>query len=134
MNKYIKEQLLKCKEAVIPDFDELTTELVIKKSENAIPIDSGENLDTNSNYIIELENYIINPPETFTLASNWNQGRVPTSKYLYCNPKQIMGKMVKIDGIGYDISTNQYLSDKYIDLWLPRKGFKIIKKEQYGKS
>ena len=128
MNKYIKEQLIKCKIAQIPEFDNDTTELIIKRV-NSVVFNDNIDLEYNHNYIIELERYITNPPETFTLADNWNRGIIPSSKYLYCTPKHINGKMIKFDAVGYDIDNKVYLSDKYIDLWLPRKGFKIISKE-----
>ena len=125
MNKYIKEQLLKCK-TFIPEFDDDTTELLIKG--NFVREFEGE-LDASHNYVIQLEPYIINPPDTFTLADNWNKGVIPKSKYLYCNPKKIVGKMVQFDAVGYDIDNKVYLSDRYIDLWLPRKGFKVLSRE-----
>lgn len=125
MNKYVKEQLLKCK-TPIPEFNDNTTELLIKTT--YVKEFEGE-LDSEYNYIIQLEPYIINPPDTFTLADNWNKGVIPKSKYLYCNPKNIIGKMVQFDAVGYDAENQKYLSDKYIDLWIPRKGFKIISRE-----
>ena len=127
MNKYIKEQLLKCKIAQIPDFNDNTTELIINCVDSVVH--NNIDLEYDHNYIIELERYITNPPDTFTLADNWNKGVIPTSKYLYCSPKQINGKMIQFDAVGYDIDNKIYLSDRYIDLWLPRKGFKIISKE-----
>lgn len=128
MNKYIKEQLLRCKVAKIPEFNDDTTELIIKCI-NSVDYNDNIDLECEHNYVIELERYITNPPDTFTLADNWNKGVIPISKYLYCSPKQISGKMIKFDAVGYDINNKIYLSDRYIDLWLPRKGFKIISKE-----
>ena len=72
-------------------------------------------------YLIELEDYIIHPSVNFTLASNWNRGVIPASKTLKCMVTQILGRMVKVDGLGDH-------SDSYTGLWLPMGGVKIIEK------
>lgn len=113
MNKIIKKQLTKVREATIPDFDDNTTNLLIHKL--------GENhLRQNCYYQIKLENYIINEPENFTLSSNWNGGSKPTDFYMNVEIVKIMGKMIKVNGVG--------VNDGLLwEGWLPQKGFKIIK-------
>ena len=120
MNKFIEEELNKCKIANIEIISD--TEILIKQKENIENI-----IQLNHYYIIELENYIIHPNINFTLAENWNKGVVPKSKYLKCMIVQIMGKMIKIDGSGYDIENNVDLNDVYLGLWLPVGGIKILK-------
>lgn len=119
MNKFIKEELHKCG---IP-FNDSDIEIIIPK------IHSSDNIDLQLNhcYLIKLENYILYPPSNFTLQDNWNKGIIPKSEYINCCVTQIMGKMVKIDGCGYNNLEDKPKTDSYIDLWLPRKGFKIIK-------
>ena len=121
MNKYIKEQLKKVRRAKIPTFDDTTTTLVIEKLNSAeLTIQVGHY------YIVELQNYIINPPPNFTLAANWNNGISPKSKYLNCYVKKIMGKMLCIDGVGFDLERSTDLTDHYANLWLPEAGVKIM--------
>lgn len=135
MNRIIKEQLLKCKVAKIPVFNDTTTSLIISrngKGEDSIISSPYSQLELNKKYIIKLEYYIIHPSDTFTLASNWNKGIVPKSEYMICTPIKFIGKMVQVDSTGYDIITNTILTDSYKGLWLPSKGIKII--NQLGDS
>jgi len=120
MNKFIEEELNKCKLVDIKFISD--TEILIKKKESIDKI-----IQLNNYYLIELENYILHPNINFTLAENWNKGIIPKSKYLKCMIVQIMGKMIKIDGSGYDIENNNDLTDVYLGLWLPIGGIKIIK-------
>lgn len=78
-------------------------------------------------YLIRLEDYITHPSENFTLSSNWNGGIVPASTYMVVQLKQRMGKMLKFDGIGYNLDTNTYKEDSYKGLWLPNGGIELLK-------
>ena len=120
MNEIIKEQLSKCKLAQIPSFDDNTTTLVLHKRE------PEKDPELNHYYIIELEDYIVNEPDGFTLSSNWNKGSKPKYSYYRVEIIQLMGKMIKVRGIGYDPVTDT----DYLELWagwLPRSGFHIKK-------
>lgn len=121
MNDLIKEQLSKCRWATIPEFDDSTTYMVIYK--NPKPV---QEFKINSFYIIEIADYVLKPSSNFTLADNWNKGIIPQSKYIRCQVTQIMGKMIKIGGIGYDINTREDKSDIYPELWLPSSSITII--------
>ena len=112
MNKFIEKELNNCKSAVPVKVSE--TQYIIHKLDDLTP-------QVGESYLIELASYITHPSENFTLASNWNKGIVPKSKTLNCVITQIMGKMIKIDGVGEH-------SDSYVGLWLPMGGTKIIKK------
>lgn len=122
MNNLIKKQLESCRVAHVPPFDDTTTQITILKgtSLNVSPY------QVQRCYIVELENYIINPPPGFTLAENWNKGSVPKHKHYKCEITQVMGNMVKIRGCGYIVDTNQDTSDVW-DGWVPQAGIKIIK-------
>ena len=124
MNLIIEEQLKKCKVAKIPQFDETTTHLIIPKQEGAI---SCSTFQINEEYIIKLESYILNPPEGFTLHTNWNNNIPPKSEVLYCKIIQVMGKMIKIHGMGYNYSTKQ-TTDYNWEGWLPIKSVKVLEK------
>ena len=77
-------------------------------------------------FLIELENYLLHPSDNFNLHQNWNKNIIPTNKYMQIQVDEIMGKMIKITGIGYDISTHECIN-KIWNGWLPRKSFKILK-------
>ena len=119
MNKFIEDELKKCKVAHIEKVSE--TEYSVTKQKEASDI-----IKLNSYYIIELEDYIIHPNENFTLAENWNKGVVPKSKLLKVMITQIFGKMIKVDAVGVGSDFND-LSDAYMGLWLPLGGVKILK-------
>lgn len=121
LNPLMKEQLNKCEVADIPSFDDNTLELVIPKKSKE------KNFQLNKYYIVELADYLINPGEIVSFHINWNQGRVPKSKYLKVCISQLMGKMIKVDGIGFDPKSNKDLEDFYTNLWLPSNDVKIIK-------
>lgn len=121
MNEIIKEQLKLLKVAEIPEFDDNTTEIAIPKQEA-----KEYNINVGKYYLIELENYIINPPETFTLHINWNNNIVPKDKYMKVEIVGIMGKMIKVNGVGYDFVNKIDLNTMW-EGWLPRKAITIIK-------
>ena len=121
MNKYIKEQLKKVRRAKIPAFDDTTTSLTIDQLDSL-----ALTIQVDHYYIIELQNYILNPPPNFTLAANWNNGITPKSKYLNCYVKNIMGKMICVDGVGFDLEQSIELTDHYANLWRPEAGVKIM--------
>ena len=121
MNKFIEEELNKCKTAKVEQISD-TEFLISQKTVEEI------GFQLNNYYIIELENYIINPPDTYTLSSNWNNGVIPKSKHIKAMVTQILGKMIKIDGCGFDVDANSDLNDVYLGLWLPQGGIKILKK------
>ncbi len=116
MNKYIKEQLNKCKVAKVPYFDDNTTELSIPfDTSNLIP---GE-FYINMEYNIEVEDYIIHPFPGFNLHDNYNNGIVPTDKFMHIKVLKDMGKMMQIMAIG--LNDGQGWSG-----YLPKKSCKRI--------
>ena len=122
MNSIILKQLKKCKVASVPDFDENTTHLVIPKQDEEV----SQQFIPSHFYLVELENYILHPPEGFSLHQNWNNNIIPQAKYYKCHCLQIMGKMVKIEGAGYDWDNQQDLATAWCG-WVPAKAIKIIK-------
>lgn len=124
MNKYIKEQLKKCKVCTVPYFDEDTTDLIIPLYQlNA----TQQELILNHYYIIRLSSSVFNPPQTSVLASNWNKGVIPKSEYMMIMYKKSVGEMIQVDGCGWDNDRSASKSDAYLDLWLPRNAFSVIK-------
>lgn len=121
MNSIIKTQLEKCRVANIPEFDEDSTTITIPQGSNV----SVSPYQVHRCYLIELADYILNPPPDFTLAINWNKGQIPQYKYFKCEILQIMGKMVKFNGVGYD--PIKKLDTTYVwEGWVPQKGIKLL--------
>ena len=120
MNKIAREQLLKCKIANVPDFAENETEIFIPKGStlNVSPY------QINKCFVVELADYIINPPAHFALAENWNRGSKPSHKFYKAEISNVMGKMVKIVGCGYDPMTNTDFIDVW-EGWVPQEGITL---------
>ena len=76
-------------------------------------------------YIVELADYIINPPEGYTLASNWNKGSSPRYKHYKCEIVKIVGKMICILGYGYDLA-NERDTNELWEGWIPQAGIKLL--------
>ncbi len=121
MNPLIKKQLENCKVANIPDFDDTTTHLTISKGS----VVNVSQYQVGRCYIVELADYVINPPEGSTLSSNWNKGTVPKYKYYKCEIVKIMGKMICILGYGFDPVTMRDTNDLW-EGWVPQQGIKLI--------
>ena len=112
MNKFVKKELEKCK-VKLPEWNDDTTQIVIPLySEN-------EDINSKSEYIINIKNYIINEPPNFTLSYDWNSGTVPPETSMKVKYVDYKGKMTKIDGIG--TTTNVHWSG-----WLPNKSFEVV--------
>ena len=120
MNKYVFEELKKCKVAQLPPYDSSTRQMIIPKAQNV-----EQYLQPGKCFLIKLESYILNPPEGFTLHDNWNQGKKPPQQFMKVEITQIMGKMIKVNGLGYDYS-NQRDTDEIWEGWLPKKAISII--------
>ena len=121
MNKIVKEQLRKCKVAEIPNFDDNTTHMLIKKKS----VGNGVAIKVGKCYLIELADYLIHAHDGFDFHVNWNNNLVPPCKYYKCECINIMGKFMKINGAGYDYNTNTDLSSVWSG-WLPLEGVKIL--------
>lgn len=122
MNPIIKDQLERCRVANLPYYDEDTTTLTIPKG-------SAEEVNpyqVHKCYLLQLEEYIVNPPPDFSLHTNWNKGSIPKSRFYNAEISQVMGKMIRISGCGYDM-INQCPTADIWEGWVPQKGIKLIK-------
>lgn len=121
MNPIIKKQLESCKVADIPLYDDKDS--VIKIPKGAIvevsPYQVGKC------YLVEIADFVINPSDGNTLASNWNKGTSPKHKYYKCEISKIVGKMICILGYGYNMETSQDTSDLW-EGWVPQSGIKLL--------
>lgn len=117
MNKLILEELNKVKNCELPDnFKDLSQFVILKKDKSVQSVIQGQS------YLIELEDYIINPSENFTLHINWNHGIIPKYKVLKVFIIQDMGKMAKVSGNSIEDISYSW------EGWLPKKSFKILQR------
>ena len=122
MNPIIKDQLERCRVAKLPYYDEDTTTLMIPKG-------SAEEVNpyqVHKCYLLQLEEYIVNPPPDFSLHTNWNNGIKPVDKCMKAYVIQDIGKMVKLKCIGFNVLDNKDLNTNWTG-WCPKKSIKIIK-------
>ena len=119
MNKFIKQQLKKCR-TTLPDWDDDTTQMIV--SNRGV---TSNKVAKSGNLHIFIENYIINEPVNFTLSSNWNGGTKPPENEMIVDIINQTGKMYKVSGFG--MTTNQSWTG-----WLPGKGFRVIDPEKAG--
>lgn len=124
MNDLLKAQLRLCQKAQVPNLNGDELEIYIPKGGVIIP----DNVIEGGYYIIKLEPYIINPPEGFTLHINWNNSIAPKEGIMQCVVEKTMGKMVRINGIGYSLVNASYIDGTEWQGWLPQKSITVIKR------
>ena len=121
MNKLIKQQLQNLKSVKI-EFNDNTTSIMIPKTMEVLP----EALNKGDVYLIELEDFILNPLSNSTLASNWNAGKVPSHKLYKVEFLEKMNNMYKFNGIA--VEDNQELYTESWFGWLPENSFTVIER------
>lgn len=119
MNKIIKDQLSKVRSVKL-NFDDHTTHIDIPKTEEVIPLALVEG----QVYVIELEDFILNPLQNSTLASNWNSGKIPKYKRYQVEFIKKMSNMYKFNGVALD--NNQPIYSENWFGWFPDEGFKVV--------
>jgi hypothetical protein len=122
MNPLIKDQLSKVRRVKLPPFDDTTQVITVQRGDVRTISDT---LQEDCCYLISVEDYILNPPDGFTLHTNWNNNTVPKHKVMKVDITKIMGKMVKVNSVGYDMKNHLDLPDMWSG-WLPRKSITII--------
>ena len=125
MNPVIKRELEKVR-IPLPEYDDNTTLITILRKTIEDQVKTFPIVVSNC-YLIQLADYVLNEPPNFTLSANWNGGVVPKSKYLKVQITKVMGKMIQVDGSGFDMLTQADTSDAYIGLWLPLASIGVVK-------
>ena len=120
MNKLILNQLEKLRIQNKPLYDEFTTHLVFSKVESFTEPDD-KSFVVNGVYKVVLANYIVDPPPTFTLDTDWNKGKKITDTTLFIQINQIAGKMIRFTGRGYNFNTDTTNNNFYDNMWIPAK-------------
>ena len=123
MNPLIKDQLSKIQRLNVPSYDDSTTHLTLSRND----IKVVESLQEDQCYLISVDDYILNPPDGFTLHTNWNNNTCPKHKVMKIDVTKIMGKMVKVNSMGYDMKNHIDLPDMWSG-WLPQKSITIIER------
>ena len=122
MNKFAKAELKKVKVAVLPPYDDSTRSMFIPKHYGV----SGKDLKRDHCYILTIEESLLTSESGKTLNANWNNGNAPKYTCMKAEVSQLLGKMVKVGSIGYDLTTQSDL-DFYWEGRLPINSVKIIK-------
>lgn len=119
MNKIIKDQLSKCKVAVIPKFEDTATCIYIPK----VTYIQTKNMLSNHLYLIKVKPSV---KSNDTIAFNWNNGAKPLYNYYRAEKIGEVGNMIKLNAIAFDVDTNQSIYPQPFYGYLPADGFEII--------
>lgn len=109
LRNYIKEQLEKCAFADLSDFDPVTNTFRIKKYSKPV-------YNLHKCYLVSLLPHLLSP--SAVIATNWNAGAVPPHQFLKIYVSRILGKMIYVDSIAYDIDSQTDLGQIWSG-WLP---------------
>lgn len=120
MNNIIKKQLDQITATNI-EFNDDTTEIFIPKTTSY----NLKSLKKDSVYLIELNDSLLNPSSSSTLASNWNAGRVPKYKHYNAEVNSVMNKMVQVTAV--PIINGEAIYKEQFYGWLPFDQIKVIK-------
>jgi len=120
MNKIIKEQIEKCKVADLSQFDSSTNTYHIKKF-NQIRV------EVDDCYLIKLDTTLLNKDTSSVLATNWNKGTYPPCIYFKAVVSKVLGKMIYINGLGYNNETKEDL-DIMWNGWLPLQDIELLER------
>ena len=121
MNKYIEQALKSVKICDVPEFSESDTKIVIPKK----AVYTTSQMQVGTCYILELEDYLLRPSNTFNYHNDWNGGLIPTHKWYKCECINKVGNNIKISGVGYNRESNEDTMDMW-EGWLPLKSIKVI--------
>lgn len=110
MREIIKKQLLKCTYANLNNFNPETNTFYIPKY-------SKPQYVVGKMYLVQLPLNLVNNTSS-VVAANWNNGTAPQFQYLKVYAAKLLGKMLYVDSIGYDINTRQDINTLWSG-WLP---------------
>lgn len=124
MNPLVEAQLKKIMEIVDIDFDDKTAHISIPQNSIA---QNPNSLSVDCCYLVSVDDYILNPPDGFVLHTNWNNNRIPKDKVMKIDVITRMGKMIKVNSIGYDMK-NKVSTNNVWEGWLPEKSITVIER------
>ena len=125
MNKFVVEQLQKCRVAKIPNFDDNTEEIIISKSQ--VDAESAQ-ICMNTEYLIQISDDYISSEKYIAITNSWNNGQPLTHRYLKISITNFLDNMAKFDAVAYDYELQKDLNYVYLAYWVPIDCIKVIKK------
>lgn len=117
ISKLIKEQLDRCTEADLSNFDEENYRYFIPKK-------SSIRILVNREYLVELSREALDPNSILNI--NWNKGKCPKDKYYKISVNDIKGKAIKVDALAFDYINNKDINRVWSG-WLDTKSVSAIK-------
>jgi len=109
-SEIVKKQLKKVNWADLSNFDPTTNTYIIKKY-------SQPTYNIGKMYIVRVADQLVCNNNS-VIATNWNNGTSPQFTCLKIYVSKIMGKMIYVDSISYDIINKKDLSLMWSG-WLP---------------
>lgn len=122
MNKLIKMQLEKVTRLKLPIITDDLTKICISKMDVKIP----PKFAVDKYFVISMDSDLLTSEGGLSLAEKWNFNTFPPSKYMLVIVLQILGSMLKIEGVEYDPLTGENKRDPWTG-WLPLSQVKIEK-------
>ena len=117
MKELIRKQLEKVTVADLSHYNG-TEEFIIPKY-------NRDRFEENKCYLIEIDRCLtVNNPNSI-LQVNWNNNTYPFYQFLKIDVSKVMGKMIKVNSIGYDPQTMQDINVMWSG-WLPNDLIRII--------
>lgn len=120
MNKIIEKQLKKTLIADLSHFDK-------ESNEYFIPQYKQMKMDEDSCYLIQLDDSLLDSTRCQQLAVNFNGGSVPKDEFMKVEVCKTMGRLIYVDGVGYDPKAKTDLSSFWSG-WLPIDLLTVIEK------
>ena len=116
-NKLIEEQLAKVNYADLTNYDKKTNTYHIPKNNKKV-------FCINKSYLIELSDYLLEDTNSL-LQTNYNNGKIPNTKYYRAEIEKIINNNIYIIGVG--CNQEGEINHKVWEGYLPIKDVKIIK-------
>lgn len=117
INKLIENQLNKCIEADLSNFDEENYRYII-------PRKTSIQIKVNREYIVELSKEALDPESIVNI--NWNKSRAPIDKYYKISVNDIKGKVIGVDALAFDYENNKDLNRIWSG-WLSTNSINVLK-------
>lgn len=119
MKDLVKKQFEKVQVADLSNFNE--------EGAFIIPKYNKDRFEVGKYYLIELDrSLIVNNPNNL-IQVNWNNNTFPQFQYLKVDVCKVMGKMIKVNSIAYDIQCGRDIDIMWSG-WLPNDLIKIVNK------
>ena len=105
MIESVKRELAKVNYADLSHYDKETNTYII-------PRYSKPKYNVGKMYVVRIPLDILNMTNS-ALATNWNNGTCPKSEYLKIYVSKMVGKMLYVDSLGFDLEQNKDLSNMW---------------------